>query len=95
MLADLPISDVDLCVILGGNLLDNAIESCRQIEPGGERWLRVYFDTQGEQLYLSIQNAAKEILNFNERHYISTKRGDHGLGGLKRVKLLLEKYQGF
>lgn len=92
VLADLPISDVDLCVILG-NLLDNAIESCRQIEPG-ERWLRVYFDTQGEQLYLSIQNAAKEILNFNERHYISTKRGDHGLG-LKRVKLLLEKYQGF
>lgn len=92
VLADLPISDVDLCVILG-NLLDNAIEACRQIEPG-QRWLRLYFDTQGEQLYLSIQNAAKEILNFNERNYISTKRGDHGLG-LKRVKLLLEKYQGF
>lgn len=92
VLAELPISDVDLCVILG-NLMDNAIEACRQIEPG-QRWLRLYFDTQGEQLYLSIQNAAKEILNFNERNYISTKRGDHGLG-LKRVKLLLEKYQGF
>lgn len=92
VLAELPISDVDLCVILG-NLLDNAIEACRQIAPE-ERWLRLYFDTQGEQIYLSIQNAAKEILDFNERHYISTKRGDHGLG-LKRVSLLLEKYQGF
>lgn len=92
VLAALPISDVDLCVILG-NLMDNAIEACRQI-PLGERWLRLYLDTQGEQLYLSIQNAAKEILDFNERNYISTKRGDHGLG-LKRVSLLVEKYQGF
>lgn len=92
VLATLPISDVDLCVILG-NLMDNAIEACQQI-PVGERWLRLYLDTQGEQLYLSIQNAAKEILDFNERNYISTKRGDHGLG-LKRVSLLVEKYQGF
>ena len=92
VLAALPITDVDLCVILG-NLMDNAIEACRQIEVD-ERWLRLYLDTQGEQLYLSIQNAAKEILDFNERNYISTKRGDHGLG-LKRVSLLVEKYQGF
>lgn len=92
VLAALPITDVDLCVILG-NLMDNAIEACRQIE-ADERWLRLYLDTQGEQLYLSIQNAAKEILDFNERNYISTKRGDHGLG-LKRVSLLVEKYQGF
>lgn len=92
VLGALPISDVDLCVILG-NLMDNAIEACQQI-PVGERWLRLYLDTQGEQLYLSIQNAAKEILDFNERNYISTKRGDHGLG-LKRVSLLVEKYQGF
>ncbi len=48
VLAALPISDVDLCVILG-NLMDNAIEACRQI-PVDERWLRLYLDTQGEQL---------------------------------------------
>ena len=26
------------------------------------------------QLYISVQNAAKEILNFNERNYITSKR---------------------
>ena len=47
-----------------------------------------------KQLYLSVQNAAKEILNFNERHYITSKRGHHGLGML-RVKLLVDKYEGY
>ena len=44
--------------------------------------------------YISIQNSAKEELDFNERNYISTKRGNHGLG-MKRVKLLVDKYEGF
>ncbi len=87
----LALSDVDLCVLLG-NLLDNAIEACQQIEPG-QRFLRVYMVLIKEQLYISIQNAAKEILNFNERNYITSKRGQHGLG-MMRVKLLVDKYEG-
>lgn len=88
----LALSDVDLCVLLG-NLLDNAIEACEQIEPDA-RFLRVYMTVHKKQLYLSVQNAAKEILNFNERHYITSKRGHHGLGML-RVKLLVDKYEGY
>lgn len=87
----LALSDVDLCVILG-NLLDNAIEACEQIEPE-KRFLRVYMVLIKEQLYISVQNAAKEILNFNERNYITSKRGQHGLG-LMRMKLLVDKYEG-
>ncbi len=87
----LVLSDVDLCVLLG-NLLDNAIEACLQIEPK-QRFLRVYMVLIKEQLYLSVQNAAKEILNFNERHYITSKRGQHGLG-MMRVKLMVDKYGG-
>lgn len=88
----LPIRDTDLCVLLG-NLLDNAIEACEQIEPK-KRFLRLYMVTRQKQLYISVQNAAKEILNFNERHYITSKRGQHGLG-LLRVNLLVQKYQGY
>lgn len=88
----LTVTDVDLCVILG-NLLDNAIEACEQIEEDA-RFLRIYITVNGAQLYLSIQNSAKEILNFNERNYISSKRGNHGLG-MKRVKVLVDKYGGF
>lgn len=91
-LAKLPFSDVDLCVILG-NLMDNALEACEKI-PEEQRFIRLYLDTKGEQLYLSIQNSAKEILNFEERNYISQKRGNHGLG-MKRVALLVDKYQGY
>ncbi|MGL5676999.1 MAG: sensor histidine kinase [Cellulosilyticaceae bacterium] len=87
----LPVSDIDLCIILG-NLLDNAIEACEKINEG--RFMRIYIATFKNQLYLSIQNAAKEELDFNERHYISAKRGNHGLG-MKRVKVLVEKYEGY
>ena len=88
----LPVKDTDLCIMFG-NLLDNAIEACEEI-PVKERFIRVYCDTFGQQLYLSIQNSAKEILSFEERNYISTKRGNHGLG-MKRVALLVDHYQGF
>lgn len=88
----LSISDTDLCIILG-NLLDNAMEACAELEPD-QRYIRLYLDAIGQQFYLSIQNSAKEILSFEEKHYISTKRGNHGLG-LKRVALLVENYEGF
>lgn len=88
----LSIEDVDLCVLLG-NLLDNAIEACEKI-PEEMRFLRIYMVAKKSQLYVSIQNSAKEELDFNERNYISTKRGVHGLG-MKRVKAMTDKYDGY
>ncbi len=86
------VEDVDLCVLLG-NLLDNALEACEKISEGC-RFLRIYMVANGQQLYLSIQNSAKEELDFDERNYISRKRGNHGLG-MKRVKVLVDKYDGY
>ena len=88
----LSVEDVDLCVLLG-NLLDNALEACDKIPPQ-QRFLRIYMAVRRSQLYLSIQNSAKEELNFDERNYISQKRGSHGLG-IKRVKALTDKYEGY
>lgn len=88
----LSIEDVDLCVMLG-NLLDNALEACEKI-PEDQRFLRIYMVVNRSQLYVSIQNSAKEELNFSEKNYISTKRGNHGLG-MKRVKALVGKYDGY
>lgn len=88
----LSVEDVDLCVLLG-NLLDNALEACDKILPG-QRFLRVYMAVNRSQLYISIQNSAREDLNFDERNYITQKRGDHGLG-MKRVKALTDKYEGY
>ncbi len=90
-LPELGISDIDLTGLLG-NLMDNAIEACEKI-PQDKRFIRLYLDCVGEQLYLSIQNSAKEDLSFNDRNYISSKRGRHGLG-MKRVALVVDKYDG-
>lgn len=86
------VNDIDLCVILG-NLLDNAIESCEKIDKE-DRFLRIYIIVNKKQLYISVQNSAKEILDFNEKNYITNKRGNHGLG-MKRVQSLVDKYDGF
>lgn len=88
----LPLEDVDLCVILG-NLLDNAIEACRKLEEGS-RTLRLYMAVNKGQFYLSLQNSAPQEPDFDARHYITGKRGNHGLG-MKRVKAAVDKYQGY
>lgn len=86
------VSDLDLCVILG-NLLDNAIEACMKVNEK-DRFIRIYMSILKQQLYISITNSALEDLNFNERNYISEKRGNHG-HGMKRVKLTVDKYNGY
>ena len=47
-----------------------------------------------KQLYLSIAKSAPEEANFNARHYITEKRGNHG-HGVKRVKLAVDRYDGY
>ena len=89
----LHVSDLDLCVILG-NLLDNAIESCRKIKNSDERFIRVYIGILKKQLYISITNATSETVKQRTDHYFTTKRGDHG-HGLKRVDQVVKKYDGY
>lgn len=86
------IRDIDLCVILG-NLMDNAMESCGKVSEE-ERFIRVYIDIVRKQFYISITNAAPQVLSFEEQNYISSKRGNHG-HGMKRVKLSVDKYDGY
>lgn len=89
----LHVSDLDLCVILG-NLLDNAIESCRKIKDPDERFIRVYIGILKKQLYISITNATSETVKQRTDYYFTTKRGDHG-HGLKRVDQVVKKYDGY
>ena len=88
----LTLFDIDLCVILG-NLIDNAMESCEQVEEGG-RFLRLYIGVLKQQLYISISNATAETVRTIDSAYISAKRGNHG-HGLKRIDRVVEKYGGY
>lgn len=88
-----PVTDVELCVILG-NLLDNAIEACAAVEDPAERFLRVYIGRFKGQLYISVTNAMAGQPKKTGRTYETTKGENHGFG-LKRVDKTVKKYGGY
>ncbi|MDE6319694.1 MAG: GHKL domain-containing protein, partial [Lachnospiraceae bacterium] len=90
---NLAIEDIDLCVIIG-NLIDNAVESCRKMPEDAERFLRIYLCIRKQQLYITVTNSTGEVIRKRDAEYISNKRGDHG-HGLKRIDLVVEKYNGY
>lgn len=87
----LPMSDVELCSVLG-NMLDNAVEACGTL-PEEERFMRVYIGKLKGQLYLSVQNSAGKVRK-EKGSYLSTKEGEHGYG-LFRIDRVAKKYGGY
>lgn len=86
-----PVSDVDLCVIIG-NLLDNAIEENKKL-PEESRFIRIYAGKKNTQFYLVFTNAAGKKQKKRENLFPSSKGPEHGFG-LSRVKSIVKKYEG-
>ncbi len=92
--ANLEISEVDLCVIIG-NLLDNAMEACLRQSEREDRFIRVYIGILKQQLYLCVTNSAGGAVKKMGGMYLSTKEsGAHGFG-LMRIDHLAKKYGGY
>lgn len=89
----LPVSDHDLCILLG-NLLDNAIEGCQSQKEGEERFLRVYIGLLKEQLYISVTNSHATVIKKEKGRYFSTKDPGRGLG-MGSIDSIAAKYKGF
>ncbi len=87
----IPLSDVELCAVMG-NLLDNAVEACWAI-PESERFMRIYIGKLKNQLYLSVQNSAGYVRKSGGA-YLSTKEGEHGYG-IFRIDRVAKKYGGY
>ncbi len=87
----LPLSDVELCAVMG-NLLDNAIEACVSLSEN-ERFMRIYIGQLKGQFYMSVQNSAGKVKKQNGE-YLSTKEGEHGYG-LFRIDRVAKKYSGY
>ena len=85
------VKDVDLCVVVG-NLMDNAMEACLKL-PKKERFIRVYMDIKGGNLYLSVTNSASGKPEKSGDRFITSKVGNHGFG-LLRVENIVRKYNG-
>lgn len=89
--SDIPLTDVELCAVLG-NLLDNAAEACEKLDVK-ERFLRVYIGRLKGQIYISVQNSAGAVKKVGGA-YRSTKEGEHGYG-LFRIDRIAKKYGGY
>lgn len=89
----LPMSDVELCSVLG-NMLDNAVEACAAL-PEEKRFMRVYIGGLKGQLYLSVQNSAGAVRR-EKGAYLSTKDNSRSHGyGLFRIDRVVKKYGGY
>ncbi len=90
---NLPMSDVELCAVLG-NMLDNAAEACEKL-PEEKRFIRIYIGSLKDQFYLSITNSAGEVRK-SSGAYLSTKANGelHGYG-IFRVDRVAKKYGGY
>ncbi len=92
--AELRISEIDLCVIIG-NLLDNAMEACLRQAEGEDRFIRVYIGILKQQLYICVTNSVGGSVKKSGKTYLSTKaEASHGFG-LMRIDHLADKYHGY
>lgn len=90
---DIEISGIDLSVLIG-NLLDNAMEACLQIQEEKERFIRIYIDIIKKQLYICVTNSMPGRAKRPGNLFPSGKPGNHGLG-LQRIDSIVAKYRGF
>lgn len=88
---ELPISDVEFCVIFG-NLMDNAIEACEKISVPEDRFIRIYIGQFKKQFYLSVTNATNQTKRV--RKYFSVKGEGHGFG-LYRIDKIVKERNGY
>ena len=80
-------------VTLLGNLLDNAIEACLNLEE--ERFIKLMIEQKENLLFIKIQNSIAKIPIIKKNLIQSTKsnRNTHGYG-LKNVRDIVNKYDG-
>ena len=88
----LPISDVDLCVILS-NLLENALEASAKL-PSGEREIIVRIGERRGQFIILIENVFDGILVKDSGKILSLKaQGREGVG-IVSVRTVTARYNG-
>ncbi len=87
----LTVSDLELSIIVG-NLLDNAIEACREAD--GERFIRIFIGMKGKMLYFSMLNSAGAKREKRNGLFKTGKSGVHGFG-LRRAETIIKDHGGW
>ena len=85
------ISDLELSIVVG-NLLDNAIEACKNVKT--ERFMRIFIGMKGKMLYFSMLNSAGEKKKKIGSLFSTEKQGVHGFG-LRRAEVIVKDRGGW
>lgn len=91
----IPFEENDVCLVLA-NAIDNAINACSEL-PGEKRYINISAEYDGShRLLVSVENPCSNTPKFDENGLpVSDKHSDeHGIG-LRSVKHIVEKYNGF
>lgn len=92
-LSQLNIKEQELCSLFG-NLLDNAIEACKQITIG-KKEISVRIEQHKKMLFVEISNTFEELPKRKNGLFQSTKsEADFHGYGLKSVARIVEAYEG-
>lgn len=88
----LPISDVEVCSIVG-NLFDNAINACREISEA-ERWIDMTISCPNAVRFgIVASNSFSGKVKTDGDRYLSMRPGGSGIG-LTSVTSIVERYNG-
>ncbi len=87
----LALSDLELSIVIG-NLLDNAIEACR--EATGEKFIRLTVRIKGKMMYFYLLNTAGNKKRKVGSLFRTVKTGAHGFG-LHRAEAILKAHGGW
>ncbi len=89
---NLPLSDVDLCNIVG-NILDNAITACLDI-PETDRYINLSISCPNDVRFgIVSSNSFSGKVRMDGDRYLSTHRGGSGIG-LESIRTAAQKYGG-
>ena len=89
---DIFVSDTDISVMFG-NLIENALESCRN-ESGNDRKILIRASLTGNSFCITVDNTFSGTLKYtNDDKFVSTKHKGLGLG-TQSVKSIAANYNG-
>ncbi|MCD7957011.1 MAG: GHKL domain-containing protein [Lachnospiraceae bacterium] len=88
----LPVSEYDLCSVLG-NLLENALTACREMEPERAGYIRLIARSDGHAVDIAVDNTSLHEPVTENGQFRSTHHDGFGLGTAS-VKAIAEKYGG-
>lgn len=86
------ISDSDLTVLFG-NLLENAIDACKNIEIEKRKIDLKIHKPNAEAIVFSIDNTFDGNIKMKGNRFLSTKENGSGIG-IESVKYVVNKYEG-